>query len=110
MSNPLSQTVTALAIANIKSVAEQPAMLCNLMFGNLVNNTNLSQQNAIANQQAMYEVGRAVTGKVVNTVLALGPMEARSALQILTGNAVAEEKMDLQAAAAIRRVLRRLRK
>jgi hypothetical protein len=32
-----------------------------------------------------------------------------SALQILTGNFVAEEKMDLKAAAAIARVRRRLR-
>jgi hypothetical protein len=103
MPNPLEQTETALVIANVKSVAEQPAMLCNLMFGNLVNNTNLGQQNALANQQASNEVGRSVTGKVVNTILNLGPLEAMSALQILTGQEVAEQKMDLEAANSLKK-------
>jgi hypothetical protein len=96
--NPLEQTETALVIANVKSVAEQPAMLSNLMFSNLVNNTNLGQQNTLANQQAMNQVGRSVVGKVVNAVLNLGPLEAMSSLQLLTGNSVAEEKLDLAAA------------
>ena len=96
--DPLEQTETAVAIANVKSVAEQPAMLSNMMFGNLISNINLTQQNAASNQQAMNEVGRAVTGKVVNTILNLGPLEAMSALQILTGQMVAEELIDIKGA------------
>lgn len=96
--DPLALVERALVIANLKSVAEQPAMLSNLMFANLVANVNLTQQNAASNQQAANEVGRAVTGKVVNTVLNLGPLEAMSALQLLTGNSFAESLIDLKAA------------
>lgn len=65
----LPQDVTeSIAIENVKSVGQQPAMLSNLAFSNLVNNTNLSQQNAVANQQAMNEIGVAVVGRIVNYI------------------------------------------
>ena len=102
LDNPLKQTETALAIANVKSVAEQPAMLSNLMFANNVSNTNLAQANAVSNQQNMNEVGTSVVGKVVNSITNLGPLEAMSALQILTGNEVAEELIDIKSAMALR--------
>jgi hypothetical protein len=47
-------------------IAEQPPMLSNLAYSNAVNNINLAQQNAVANQQALNEMGITVTGKVVN--------------------------------------------
>lgn len=90
--------VEAIAISNLKAVAEQPASLANLALANLVQNTNLAQQNAVSHQQAMNQLSVAIVGKVVNLLTTLGPEEAMSAQQLLTGNAVAEEIADLKAA------------
>ncbi|MCK9200903.1 MAG: RebB family R body protein [Gallionella sp.] len=60
--------VQSVAIGNLKAIAEQPAMLSNLAYSNLVANTNLSQQNAVANQQAMNELGIAVVAMACNIV------------------------------------------
>lgn len=97
--NPsLTETVTAIDVASLKSIGEQPSMLSNLAFANLVANTNLAQQNAVANQQAMNELAVAVVGKVVNKVCNLGPLEARSAVDVLTDNELATTLADLKAA------------
>lgn len=93
----LGETVTVIGVTNLKSVGEQPAMLSNLAYSNTVSNTNLSQQNAVANQQAMNELGIAVVGKTVNKVSDLGPLEARSAVDILTNNELAQTIADLKA-------------
>ncbi len=93
----LAQTATVIGITNLKSVGEQPAMLSNLAYSNVIANTNLSQQNAVANQQAMNELGIAIVGKTVNSVSNLGPLEARSAVDILTNDEVAQTLADLQA-------------
>lgn len=90
--------VESVAIANAKSVAEQPAILANLALSNVIANINLAQQNAVSNQQALNEIGVSVVGKVVNLLTTLGPLEAMSAEKVLTGNAVAEEIADLKAA------------
>lgn len=89
--------VEGVAIGNLKSISEQPAMLSNLAYSNTVVNTNLSMQNAVSNQQAMNEVGISVVGKVINLISTLGPLEAKSANEILTGNVVAEQIGDLKA-------------
>ncbi len=73
-------------------------MLSNLAFSNVVSNTNLSQQNAVSNQQSSNEVGTSVVGSVVNSVTDLGPLQAMSALEILTGNSVSQELIDVKAA------------
>lgn len=64
----LKDVIETVAIGNIKSVAEQPAMLSNLAYSNLVANTNLSQENAVANQQAMNELSVAITGALVKYI------------------------------------------
>lgn len=92
-----NEIVESIAIGNAKAIGEQPAMLSNLAYANTVANTNLSQQNAVANQQAMNELGIAVTGKAVNIVANLGPLEARSATEILTNNELAQTIADLKA-------------
>jgi Killing trait len=92
------QITDAVATSSVSSIASQPAMLSNLMLANLIANTNLSQQNAIANQQAMNELGVAILGKSVNLLTTLGPIEAMSVQQVLTGNVVAEDIADLRAA------------
>jgi len=63
-----SDIISAVAIGNLKSVAEQPAMLSNLAYSNVVASTNLSQQNAVANQQAMNELGIAIVASAVNVI------------------------------------------
>ncbi len=92
------QITEAVAVGNLKSIAEQPAMLANLAMSNLIANTNLAAQNAVANQQAMNELGVAVLGKAVNLLTTVGPIEARAAEQVLTGDSVAQELADLKAA------------
>ena len=100
---PLPEEITeSIAIGNVKSVAEQSSMLSNLAFSNLIANVNLSQQNAVANQQAVNQLGVTVLGKTVNLVANLGPLEAVSANQVLTGNAVAEELIDIIGAGQVK--------
>jgi hypothetical protein len=89
--------VSAVAIGNLKSISEQPAMLSNLAYSNTVASTNLSQQNAVANQQAMNELGISIVAKASNTISNLGPLEARSAVDILTNNELAQTIADLKA-------------
>lgn len=86
----------SIAIGNVKSVAEQSSMLSNLAYANLISNVNLSQQNAVSNQQAMNQLGLTVTGKVVNLVANLSPMEAVAVVKLDTGNDVAEQLADIK--------------
>lgn len=86
----------SIAIGNVKSVAEQSSMLSNLAYANLISNVNLSQQNAVSNQQAMNQLGLTVTGKVVNLVANLSPMEAVAVVKMDTGNDIAEQLSDIQ--------------
>src|ERR1700754_2282013 len=89
----------SIAIGNVKSVAEQSSMLSNLAYANLISNVNLSQQNAVSNQQAMNQLGVTVTGKSVNLVANLSPMEATATVKLDTGNDVAEQLADLKGTA-----------
>jgi hypothetical protein len=86
----------AIAIGNVKSVAEQSSMLSNLAYANLISNTNLAQQNAVSNQQGLNQLGATVTGKSVNLVANLNPLEAVAAVKLDTGNDVAEQLADIQ--------------
>lgn len=86
----------SIAIGNVKSVAEQSSMLSNLAYANLISNVNLSQQNAVSNQQAMNQLGVTVTGKVVNLVANLSPMEAVAVVKMDTGNDIAEQLSDIK--------------
>jgi hypothetical protein len=67
---------SAVAVANVKSVAEQPALLSNLAFANLLANVNLSQQNAVSHQQAMTQLMASVVTKAVNQIANLSPQES----------------------------------
>lgn len=60
------ELIESVAIGNIKSVAEQPALLANLAYAMVVTNTNLSQQTALSQQQAMNQLGISITGASVN--------------------------------------------
>lgn len=73
MANIPEEVISAVAIGNLKAIAEQPAMLSNLAYSNVVANTNLSAQNAVANQQSMNELGITVIARATNTIANLGP-------------------------------------
>lgn len=92
------QITDAVATSSVNSIASQPAILSNVMLANLIQNINISQQNAVSNQQALNELGVAVLGKSVNLLTTLGPIEAMSVQQVLTGNVVAEDIAQLKAA------------
>jgi hypothetical protein len=87
----------SISIGNAKSIGEQPAMLSNLAFANLIANTNLSQQNALSNQQAMNQLAITVTSKAVNKISDLSPMEAVAATKLDTTNDIAQQLANLMA-------------
>jgi hypothetical protein len=86
----------AIAIANAKSIAEQPAMLANLLYANLINNVNLSQQNAISNQQAMNQLTVSVISKAVSKISSLNPKEAVSVTKVTSAKGLAEQIAQLK--------------
>ncbi len=92
-----AEVVSAVAIGNLKAISEQPAMLSNLAFANVVASNNLGQQNAVSNQQAVGELGLSTLAKGTNTVSNLGPLEARSAVDVLSNNELAQTIADLKA-------------
>ena len=95
-----SNIVESVAIGGLSSIAGQPAMLANLAYGNSVSANNMSQQNAIASQQALDELNIAVTGANVKKTTAAGPLQARSSVDVLTGNELASEIAGLKASLA----------
>ncbi|WP_345776015.1 hypothetical protein [Rhodanobacter sp. K2T2] len=86
-----------MATGNLKAISEQPALLSNLAYSNVVSTTNLGQQNAVANQQAGNQISTPIVAKAVNTVSDLGPMDSRSAVDVLTNNELAQTIADLKA-------------
>jgi hypothetical protein len=91
------QIISAVATGNLKAISEQPALLSNLAYSNVVSTTNLGQQNAVANQQAGNQISTPIVAKAVNTVSDLGPMDSRSAVDVLTNNELAQTIADLKA-------------
>ena len=76
---------------------QSPTMLANLALSNLIQNINLSQQNAVAHQQAMNQLSVAIVGRVVNLLATPDPGKASGAEEILTNNALAQVIADLKA-------------
>ncbi|MCS3809231.1 hypothetical protein [Xanthomonas sp. 4461] len=94
------EVVSAVAIGNLKAISEQPAMLSNLAYSNVLASNNLGQQNAVSNQQAVTELGIPVVAKATNSISNIGPLEARSAVDILTSNELSQTIADLKATIA----------
>jgi hypothetical protein len=99
-SNLPGEITEVIGVSSVNSVGDTPAQLANLALGNLIQSTNQSQQNSVSNQQTTNSLQATVVGKVVSMLTTLGPLESKSAEQILTGNAVAEEISDLKASVA----------
>ena len=88
----------SIALSSFNSISGQPANLSNLSYGNVLGHVNLSQQNTVANQQAMDQVGLSALGNAVDLVSNLSPMEAVATVKMDTGNEIAEQISDLKAA------------
>lgn len=89
--------VEAIGIANMKTVAEQPAILSNIALSNQIFNQNVSQVNMLAEQNAM---GIARLG-AVKSIIEYNPMDAsqaRAEQHALTGDSVAQQMQSLLAA------------
>lgn len=95
----LVDTTSVLQITSLDASAGQPARLNNLSQANVVSNVNRSAQNAVANQQAHSQLTLSVLGQAVSSVGNLGPLEARSSVDVLSNNEVAQAIADLKAAA-----------
>lgn len=92
------QVVGAVATGNLKAISEQPAMLSNLAYSNVMSTNNLGQQNAVSNQQAGNQLGVPLVAKATNTISNIGPMDARSAVDVLSNNELAQTIADLKSA------------
>lgn len=90
----------AIALGSFTSISGQPSSLSNLAYGNAIGNTNLTQQNAVSNQQAMNALGQTVAGQTVSLLSNLSPLEAAAAVKLDTGNDMAEQLADLQSIVA----------
>lgn len=64
-----NEIVQSIAIANAKSIGEQPAILANLALANQILNNNLQQQMLISNQQAMNQITMATMAKCVTLIV-----------------------------------------
>ncbi len=87
---PDEQVVDSVAINNLKAISEQPALISNLAYSNAVSSNNLGQQNAVSNQQAGNELAVSLVAKATKTVSDPGPLEARSAVNVLSNNELAQ--------------------
>ncbi|HEV2913200.1 MAG TPA: hypothetical protein VGX92_07780 [Pyrinomonadaceae bacterium] len=74
--------VSAIASSTAMSVGEQPAILANLALANLIANTNLAQQNAISNQQAMFHLQLTIVSKCVELIASISPASASATQQL----------------------------
>lgn len=90
----------SIALGSFCSITGQPSSLSNLAYSNAINNNNLTQQNTVANQQAMNQVAQSILGNAINQVGNLSAMEAVAVVKMDTGNDIAQQIMDLQAAIA----------
>lgn len=78
------EIIESIAVSNAKSIGEQPAILANLALANQIANTNLAQQNAIANQQALFQLQLATISKCVEVISSIDPKSANAVTQLKT--------------------------
>ena len=96
----IKEFINPTAIGNLKAVGEQSSMVSNVSYSNSVSNTNLGAQNQVSNQMAKTSLVTSVVGKVSNQISNSGPMEARSAVDVLTNNELAQAIMGINAGLA----------
>ncbi len=69
------EVVEAIALSNAFTIGEQPAVLANLALANKIFSANLAQQNAIVNQQVIFQVEFAALAKCLQIILDMSPTE-----------------------------------
>ena len=90
------QVTDAVTQTNVKVVGEAPAEAMATVYQTMAHSISLSMQNAVAQQQQMNAISTATTAQAVNALMATPPAAAaRSADELLTGNAVAQQLLDL---------------
>jgi len=87
--------VESIAISNAKSIGEQPAILANLALANEIANTNIAQQNALNNQQALFQLQMATVAKCVEIIMGINPDKPNAAEQIETYKKLMDQMVDL---------------
>ncbi|MCM8528976.1 MAG: hypothetical protein NE327_20805 [Lentisphaeraceae bacterium] len=87
----------AIAISNVLAEGSQAGMISDLAMSNAISNMNASQQNALSNQQNLNQVNMSVTAKSSGAISRLSPLEARSSVDVLTNNELAQAIADLKA-------------
>jgi len=91
----------AVTQANVKVLADSPAQALSTLYQTMAHSTGLSMQNSVANQQNMATIDTAVTTQGVNLLYTLDTAtDARSTVDILTGNELASQLAQLSAAIA----------
>jgi hypothetical protein len=89
-STPPDDNRKSFAIAHAASVAEQSARLLNVAYANLVNNINLSWQNAVSHQQEMLHLELVIVSGCVELILGTGPSSETAARQLEVSEQVME--------------------
>jgi len=89
-SNISSDLNEAIASSTAVSVGEQPAILANLALANQIANTNLAQQNALSNQQAMFQLQLTIVSKCVELIANISPASASASNQLAAFQKVME--------------------
>jgi len=88
----------AVTQANVKVLADSPAQAMATIYQTMAHSIGLSMQNSVANQQNMNSIGTAVTTQGVNVLYSLPTAtDARSTVDILTGNELASQIQQLSA-------------
>lgn len=95
---PLGETTSIINTSSLMAIAGNPAEASGLSLNNAISQRNLSQQNAVSHQQRIQSLGISVLGKTVRKVSAPTVLEARSAMDVLSGNEMAEVLASLKAA------------
>lgn len=99
--NISNDLIEAIADSTAVSVGEQPAILANLALANLIANTNLAQQNAISNQQAMFHLEMTIVSKCVEMIASINPSSAQAANQLAVMQNLMEMVKQMQAPNAV---------
>lgn len=95
-SNPGNPILTAIALNGV-ALAQQPTLLSNLAYTNQTAGNDLAAKGQVANQNAQNKLRLSILANAVNQIQDAGPKEGRSAVDVLTGNELAQTIADLKA-------------
>lgn len=98
LSRAQTAVTNVLDLTSLNANAGQPARASNLSHANLTSTVGRSAQNAVANQQAHAQLNIALVGKVTNQMQNITPTAARTSVDVITDNSLAEAIAALKAA------------